>query len=223
MRSTCCVRASGTPSDDALDGRDLFLLGGHDALERGVARLVDSGLNRDHSRQRQLDPLKPSCLELALQLHAFAGDFDGHDDRRVRPAEQFGEQHAGLAEALVVTLKSGENQIEIFALDGGRERAGRGERIELVEFRIGDVDAAFGALGKRFLDGLLGALRTHRDRHDFAAVLFFQAQRFFERESVRLVGFKSDVGFANPRAVIGDRQGRVLRGNLLDADTDFHD
>ena len=60
-------------------------------------------------------------------------------------------------------------------------------------------------------------------RHDFAAVLFFQAQRFFERESVRLVGFKSDVGFANPRAVTGDRQGRVLRGNLLDADTDFHD
>ena len=63
------------------------------------------------------------------------------------------------------------------------------------------MDAAFGALGKRFLDGLLGALRPHRDGHDFAAVLFLQAQRFFERESVRLIGFKSDVGFANPRAV----------------------
>ena len=133
----------------------------------------------------------------------------------MRPAEKFGEQHAGLAEALIVALQAGEDEIEIFFFDCGRERTRRGQRIELVEFVVGDVDAALGALGESFLDGLLGALRAHRDRHDFAAVLFLQAQRFFERVGVRLVGFKSDVGFANPRAAIGNRERRIFRGNLL--------
>ncbi len=85
------------------------------------------------------------------------------------------------------------------------------------------MDAAFGAFGESFLDGLLGALRPHRNGNNLAAMLFLQAQRLFEREAVRLVRFKSDVGFANPCAAIGDGQGRVFRGNLLDANADFHD
>src|SRR5271165_6608691 len=44
----------------ALHCRDFFFLCRHDALQRGVARLVDSRLNREHRRKRQFDPLKPS-------------------------------------------------------------------------------------------------------------------------------------------------------------------
>ena len=49
----------------------------------------------------------------------------------MRTAQQFGEQHAGLAEALVVALQSGENQIEIFFLDRRGERTRGAQRIEL--------------------------------------------------------------------------------------------
>ena len=69
---------------------------------------------------------------------------------------------------------------------------------------VGDVDAAVGAFRQSFLDGLLGAVGAHGDGDDFAAVFFFQAQRFFEREAVGLVGFKADVGFADPGAAFDD-------------------
>jgi hypothetical protein len=120
-------------------------------------------------------------------------------------------------------LKTGQDEVEILVLNGGSKRTGRSERVKLEEFRIENMDAAIGALGESFLDGLLGALGAHGDGHDLASMLFLQAQRLFQREAIRLVGFKSDVGFANPRAAIGDGQWRVFGGNLLDANTDFHD
>ncbi len=88
---------------------------------------------------------------------------------------------------------------------------------------VGDVDAAVGAFGQRFLDGLLGALRAHRNSDHFAAVFFFQAQRFFERVAIGLVRFEADVGFANPCAAFGDGERRIFRGNLLDANADFQE
>ena len=51
--------------------------------------------------------------------------FDLHDDGGVRQAEQFGEQHAGLAEALIVALQAGEDQIEIFLLRSPRPAISR--------------------------------------------------------------------------------------------------
>ena len=97
------------------------------------------------------------------------------------------------------------------------------ERVELVELIVGDVDAAIGAFGEGFLDCLLGALGAHRNGDDFAAVLFLQAQCFFERVAIGLVCFESDVGFANPRAAFDDGEGRIFGGNLFDADSDFQD
>ncbi len=60
-------------------------------------------------------------------------------------------------------------------------------------------------------------------RDDLAAVLFLQAQRFFERVRIWLVGLKSDVGFANPRAAVDNRERRIFRGNLLYANADFQE
>ncbi len=172
--------------------------------------------------QRQLDPLEPAGFQLALEAHAAVLHFDLHDDGGVRQAEQFRQQHAGLAEAVIVALQAGQDQIELFLFDGGGERLGRAERIEQIKFVVGDVDAAVGALGQRFLDGLLGALGAHGNRDHFAAVLFLEAQAFFEGETVRLIHLEADIGFANPVAGIGDAQRGVFGGNLLDGDGDLH-
>ena len=94
-----------------VDRRDFFFLRRHDSFQRGIARLVDARLNREHRRQRQLDPLKPAGLEFALQFQRPSPITSiCHDDRRVRAAEQFGEQHAGLPEALIVALQAREDQ-----------------------------------------------------------------------------------------------------------------
>ena len=49
----------------------------------------------------------------------------------------------------------------------------------------------------------------------------FEAEGFFEGETVRFVRLKSDVRFANPGAGVGNCEGRVFCGNLLHADTDL--
>ena len=97
----------------------------------------------------------------------------------------------------------------------------RAQRIEQRKIVVGDMDAAVGAFGQRFLDGLLGALRPHRERHDFAAVLFFQAQGFFERVSCRARSFRNRCRFRGSK-LSGDAERSVLGGNLLDADDDVH-
>ena len=103
-----------------------------------------------------------------------------------------------------------------------RERADA-ERIEFEKIGVRDVDTAIGAFGERFLDGLLGAFGAHGDGHDFAAVFFFQAEGFLEREAIGLVGFEADVRFANPGAAFEDGERRVFRGDLFDADCDFQE
>ena len=55
---------------------DLLLLRRHDALERGVAQLVDAALDGQQRRQRHRHPLEPAALELALHAQR----------RRPRPA-----------------------------------------------------------------------------------------------------------------------------------------
>ena len=60
-------------------------------------------------------------------------------------------------------------------------------------------------------------------RDHFAAVLFLQAQRFFERVAVGLVRFEADVGFADPGAAIANGERSIFGGNLLDADADFQE
>jgi hypothetical protein len=63
-------------------------------------------------------------------------------------AEQFGQHHARLAEAGVVGLQAGQDQIVLFALDGGGESAGRCEAFRLCEAVVFNKNAAIGALGQ---------------------------------------------------------------------------
>jgi len=204
----------------AADGGDFFFLGGHDAFKGGVADFVDAGLYGEDGGERALEVLKPAGFEFALELHFIAGDFDGHDDGGVRAIQERSEEDAGLAEAVVVALETGENEIGIFFCDGGSQRFCGAERIELGEIVVQDVDGAVGALGESFLDGLLDAFRAHREDDDFPAVLFLEAEGFFEGVAVGFVHFKADVGFLDP--VSGDGQRGVFCGDLFDADEDVH-
>ena len=54
------------------------------------------------------------------------------------------------------------------------------------------------------------------ERHDFAAVLFLQLQRLFQRVGVRLVDLVAEIDFLDPFAGGVDAQLRVARGHLLD-------
>src|SRR5215469_4967333 len=83
-----------------------------DADQGGVAELVNSGLNREHGRQRHFYVLKEPGLELALNLDTALALLDLHDDGRVRPSQQFGENHAGLGESVIVRLQTRKNQVE---------------------------------------------------------------------------------------------------------------
>src|SRR6266487_1228565 len=88
------------------EGRNLFLLRRHDALQRRVAHFVDAGLDRKDGRQRALHALKPSCFEFPLQFHFSVSHFDLHDDRRMWQIQQSREKHSRLPEAVIVALQS---------------------------------------------------------------------------------------------------------------------
>src|SRR6185369_12162732 len=92
------------------DYLDLFLLGRHDALERRVAELVNAALNGDERRHRQTNPLKPSSFELALHAERIARDLERYGERDVRHPQPLGQDHANLAEALIVGLKTREHE-----------------------------------------------------------------------------------------------------------------
>src|SRR5262249_50081930 len=119
-------------------------------------------------------------------------------------------------------LETGEDEVEIFCFESGGHGAGGTERVELVELVVRDVDAAVGAFREGFFNCLLGALGAHRNRNHFATVFFFESQGFFQGVAIWLVGFKADVGFANPCAGFDDGEGGVFRGDLFDAYSDFH-
>src|SRR5208282_2287482 len=68
---------------------DGFVLRLLDADQRGIAQLVNAGLNCEHGRQRHVDELKESRLEFALHADAGLIFFNLHDDGGVRPAQQF--------------------------------------------------------------------------------------------------------------------------------------
>ena len=142
----------------------------------------------------------------------------------MRAAEQFGEKNAGLAEALVVALEAGEDEVEIFIFSGQRPGAGLEESGSSLKIR----GRRRGCRGRRLWPGLLyGLLERVRVPWKSATTsppcFFFQAEGFFEGETVGLVGFEADVRFANSGAAIDDGERRVSAGDLFYANSDFQD
>ena len=150
--SVCLLRVGRAKATISCDGGsppaaatlpDLFLLGRHDAFQRGVAKLVDAALDGQQRRQRHADPLKPAAFELAFhaQRRRRRSTCDLHDDRRVRHAEPLGQHHADLRVTLIVGLQAGQHQVERSSAHGRRERFGGHRGIGRRERVILNVDA----------------------------------------------------------------------------------
>ena len=126
--------------------------------------------------------------------------FHRHDDGPVRQPQQFGHDDAGLSVAQIVGLQAGEDQIGLLGVGRFGQQLGHAQRIERRQIFFFDMNGAIGAFGQCLANGLRCARGAGAQRHHFAAVLFLQAQRFFERESVGLVDFETEIALLNPTA-----------------------
>ncbi len=142
--------------------------------------------------------LEPAIFELAFHLDRAALYFHLHDDGGVRDAQQFGQHDAGLAEAKVIRLQAGEDEIGLFVLDAAARRLAMPSVSQRCEVVALDVDGAVGALGQRFANGLRAALRAGAERDNLAAMLLFQLQGLFECVGIGLVDLVAEIVFIDP-------------------------
>src|SRR5437660_66026 len=87
------------------------------------------------------------------------------------------------------------------------------------ELRVGDQDAAVRAHRQALADGVLGALGTHGDEDDLAAVRLLELQPFLDAALV--AGVEDRLLLARDRVVALEREVRVRIGYLLDGDDDL--
>ena len=156
-----------------------------------------------------------------MTLDSGVGFFDLHDDGGVRPAQQFRQHDAGLRVTVIVGLQAGKDQVEFFVFDSGGKGAGGIGGVQSNESVVFKMDGAVRALRQGFAQNLLGARGTGGDDDHFSAVLFFLAQRFFEREGVRFIDFVRNI-FADPGAGLVQLERRIFLRHLLHADQNLH-
>src|ERR1019366_2211764 len=134
-----------------------LVLGLLDADQRGVAQLVNARLDGENCWQRHVDVLEVPGFKLTLYADGGVFLLDVHDDGGMRHAEQFGQDDAGLGEAVVVGLKAGEDQVEGLVFDRGGEGLSGVKGVEADEGGIFEVNGTVGTLGEGFAQDLLGA------------------------------------------------------------------
>ena len=111
---------------------------------------------------------------------------------------------AGLREALIVGLQSGQDQVELLVLHRRRQRGCHGKRIGARQAIVFDVNGAIGAARQRLAQHLGHARGSGRADDHFPAVLLLQAQALFERVRVRLVHLVAGVLLADPACRLVD-------------------
>ena len=84
------------------------------------------------------------------------------------------------------------------------------------------MNRAIGAARERFAQHLGRACRTGGADDHLAAVRLAEAERLLERVGVGLVQLPARVLLTNGAAVLGQPRLPLARGNLLDADGNFH-
>ena len=141
----------------------------------------------------------------------------------MRHAEPLGEDDADLAEALIVGLQAGEDEIELLVLHR------RGERVGDARTRRPLASASSSTWIARSAPRASASRITCATRagpaehdHDFAAVLLLEPQRLFERVGVRLVHLEAGVLIADPGLRVVEAGLPLAGGDLLDADGNFH-
>ena len=103
--------AASRPSAARSSDLDRLLLGRHDPLEAGVARLVEPLLGRDERGQRGLPGLAPA-VDLPLDRGLAVADLDLHRHRHLRQVEQLGQHARDLAVVAADALLPAQDEVE---------------------------------------------------------------------------------------------------------------
>ncbi len=143
-----------------------LLLGAHDRLQRGVARLVDRVSDGDHGRQSRPGRCRsrtrpgarsaapPSATSILITCVSEGMPQVLGDDRTDRVA------------LAVVGLLSEQDQVGALALERLRERVPGGGHVRTGQDRVRQVDRAVGAERDGLVQRPHGAVGSHRHRHD---------------------------------------------------------
>jgi hypothetical protein len=187
--------------------------------------LIDSELNRQGRRHGQLDGFDHAAFEFAAraqQLRIGVG-FDTHNDGGVCCSKELGNHGAGHSGSQIIGLDSSQDEVRTaILLDGFGERTGRCKLVGALEGSIKQMNRAVRTHRQSSAQHASRLLATHRKDHDFAAVFFFESQRFLERVIIRFACDKGQVLNANPGfGFINNQSGRGI-GNRLDAADYFH-
>src|SRR5438309_476502 len=94
------------------------------------------------SRSANVPAIKPPGGQLAFHPDPTLLLFNLHDDGGMWPTQQLRQNDPGLCVAVIIRLQSGEDQIEFFVLDSGRERPGCIESIQSDETVVLEVNGA---------------------------------------------------------------------------------
>ena len=199
-------------------------LGLHDALEAGVARLVDARLHLDDRRQLDAEDLVQAGLHLAGHLGGTALlHLQAHHQPGVGPAEVAGDDRAGRAVADVVGLRAGEHEVERLARQRRRQRAAGGHRVAAGEGGVVEVDGACGAERQRLAQRLLQARRAEAVHHHLAAGGLGDAQPLLQGVLVALVDDEGQLLLGHPAPVGGHLEACLGIGHLFDANGYTHE
>src|SRR5262245_17573785 len=218
-------RLGGDSEVGGLDVLDLLLLGAHDALERGIARLVEPLLRGEDGGQRHVEHLEAAfdltrgADRLAVRVDRFL-----HDPVGARPAQELGQLRRDRAHVVVDRLAPAQHELRRLLLDHGRERFRGGERVGRRPGRVVQMNRAIAAHREARAERLLHTVRTERDRDDLTlAPLFLDPERLLDRELVVGRDDPRDAGGVDRLSVRRDLHlgGRVR--HLLDGDNDLHE
>jgi hypothetical protein len=192
-------------------------LGGHDALERRVAGLVDALDHADHGRAFGLDHVV-AVLGLAVDADGGAVHLQLLGPGQAGPAQVLGQGAGDQGGAGVGRLRAAEHDVRLDAADGRVQDLGRVEGARPVEGVVVDVHGRVRAHGQRLAHRGQGRLRAHAEDHHLAALLLLQPQGLLDGVLVDRVEDRLDrlaVERLVPRVqpLLGGRVGHALDGD----------
>ena len=206
------------------DGRGLNLLdgllfGGHDALQAGVAGLVEPLLRGDHRRQGAFHDLT-AAFDLALGPEGALAEIELHDDAGLGHAEQFGEHwpHGGVVASN--SLVAAEDQVEALVLGVGGDHLGHGEGFTLAITL--QQNGGIRAERQRVLEHILDGIATHGEGNHFGAFAFLDADGLFQRVLIVRTGDPFHIRGIEGSAIGGNLDFGLGVGYLFEGDENFH-
>src|SRR6516164_7427226 len=109
---------------------DRLFLCPHDIRQRGVARLVEPQIGRDHRRQSDCDGFEPA-IDLACYFGVAVADLELGGEGRLRPTEQCRHHLTGLIAIVVDRLLADDDDLGAFLEDHRLQELGDGKRLKL--------------------------------------------------------------------------------------------